>query len=279
MEIKNNTPFEFIAIPNYDKEGNEIFTNIVKGTFSLITNQSLKIAEKQVPIVFADEYLGEPAQSPIKYESDLALYKPFTDVIMLGFAHHHQGYRIDKIDVYFSVGELGKRVTIRSDQTVDRIPLNLLEHFGKEKGMFKGKNIGTGFGFYPKQYPPRVNYAGTYDEKWQKIRSPFLPEDFDYCFFQSAYPELISKYYLKGTEIVSASNVSIYGPIKVALPGISINVETIFEKKSVKEKTFLDTIILEPEEKRILLIWRQMIPCNGLVQDIRGFEINMSTVK
>ena len=83
MDIKNNTPFEFIALPNYDKEGREVFTNIVKGAFTLSTNRSLSIADEQVPITMTDEYWGEPGVSPIKYESDLAVYKPSTDLIML----------------------------------------------------------------------------------------------------------------------------------------------------------------------------------------------------
>ena len=74
MDINNNSPFEFIALPNYDKEGREVFTNIVKGTFLFSKNQSLTIAEEQVPITMADEYWGEPGVTPVKYESDLAAF-------------------------------------------------------------------------------------------------------------------------------------------------------------------------------------------------------------
>ena len=277
MEVKNNTPFEFIAIPNYDKDGFEVFTNIVKGTFSFLNNQSLEIAEDQIPINFGDEFWGEPGESPVKYESDLAVFKPSTDLIMIGFAYHYMGKKIKDMDVQFSVGPVAKKATVKADDAIDKIPLYFLDHFGQKKGMFTSKPKGNGFGFFPRQYPPRVNFAGTYDDKWQKERSPFLPEDFDYRFFQSAYPDLITGSYLTGTETIRAINVSPYGPITLRLPGISVEVETKFEQTSIKEKSNLDTLILDAEERRLFLIWRQMIPCHGMIKDIREFEINMSS--
>ena len=274
MDIKNNTPFEFIALPNYDKDGREVFTNVVKATFSLSSNRSIAIANEQVPITMADEYWGEPGTTPIKYESDLAVFKPSTDLILLGFAYHYKGKKIKKAVVLFGAGSTRKKATITSYQPSDRLPLYLLEDFGQKKSLFPSKH-GNGFGFYPKQYKPRVKYAGTYDDRWREERCPFLPEDFNYHFFQAAYPELISKRHLDGNERVFAENVSPDGPIVFDLPGISIRVKTIFEQKLIEGKGILDTVILEPEEKRVLLIWRQMVPCQGMTMEIRGFEINM----
>jgi hypothetical protein len=275
MYIHNHTPFEFIALPNYDKDGYEIFTNIVKGTFSLSTNRSLKIAEKQAPIAMADEYWGEPGVSPLKYEADIAVFKPATDLILVGFAHHYNGKKISSMDVVFGGGAKKKSATVECSEARERIPLALLDSFGEIKSLPGSNCLGKGFGFYPKQYPPRVKYAGTYDERWRKERFPFLPIDFDYRFFQAAYPELITDMYLRGNEKVFAENVSPGGPIIFDLPGINIEVETVFEKKSIKSKTMLDTVILEPEEKRLLLLWRTMIPCHNMIKDIQGFEINI----
>ena len=44
----------------------------------------------------------------------------------------------------------------------------------------------AGFGVVASYWMPRLKFAGTYDEKWQKERFPLLPEDFDERFFQSA---------------------------------------------------------------------------------------------
>ena len=275
MYINNHTPFEFIGLPNYGKDGCEVFTNIVKGTFYLPTNRSLKIAETQVPLTMADEYWGEPGVSPVKYEADLAVFKPSTDLILVGFAHHYQGKKIKSMDVFFGGGAKKKKATVESSEARERIPLVQLDSFGNKKGWFGSSRLGYGFGYYPKQYPPRVKYAGTYDERWRKERFPFLPVEFDYRFFQAAYPELVTDTYLMGNERVFAENVSPGGPIILDLPGMKIEVETVFEKKSTKSKSMLDTVILEPEEKRLLLVWRQMVPCHNMIKDIQGFEINM----
>jgi hypothetical protein len=276
MYINNNTPFEFIALPNYDKEGREVFTNIIKGTFFFTKAGPLAVAKEQVPIAMADEYWGEPGISPMKYEADLAVFKPSTDLVLLGFAYHSRGKKISAMDVAFGVGAKTKRATVQSSEASDRIALMLLDRFGEKKGVFASGLLGNGFGFYPKQYPPRAKFAGTYDERWRKERFPFLPIDFDYRFFQSAYPELVTDGYLRGNERIFAENVSPDGPISINLPGINIEVETIFEKKSVKARANLDTVVLEPEGKRLLLIWRQMVPCHNLIGSIQGFEIQTS---
>ena len=127
MDVNNNTPFKFIALPNYDKEGCEVFTNIVKGTFLFSKNQSLKIADEQVPITMADEYWGEPGVTPVKYESDLAPFKPATDLILIGFAHHNKVKKINKAIVSFGTGSTRKKATVKTQQPAYRLPLYFLE--------------------------------------------------------------------------------------------------------------------------------------------------------
>lgn len=39
-----------------------------------------------------------------------------------------------------------------------------------------------------RSWQPRLRYAGTYDQHWMDERLPFLPEDFDLRYFQSAPP-------------------------------------------------------------------------------------------
>lgn len=42
----------------------------------------------------------------------------------------------------------------------------------------------AGFGPIAGHWSPRVELAGTYDEKWEKTRQPLLPEDFDERYYQ-----------------------------------------------------------------------------------------------
>ena len=129
MDVNNKTPFEFIAIPNYDKDGREVFTNIVKATYSLVTNQSIVVSEDQVPITMADEYWGEPGVTPVKYESDLAVFKPATDLVLIGSACHYKGKKIKAIDVSFGIHSIKKTATVKSDQDMTAQPLKLIENY------------------------------------------------------------------------------------------------------------------------------------------------------
>src|SRR6266700_3314183 len=86
MNTINPTPFAFLGVPGYDKEGGEVFTAILKGSFRLAPREPLRLAEEQAPIVAADEFAGEPGQSPLRHENDLAPFKPACDLILIGSA-------------------------------------------------------------------------------------------------------------------------------------------------------------------------------------------------
>ncbi len=78
----------------------------------------------------------------------------------------------------------------------------------------------AGFGFISPNWQPRAQYAGTYDEKWDKERKPLLPTDFDRRFFNAASPGLIAPGYLRGDEDVMIVNASPVPKLKFKLPGI-----------------------------------------------------------
>ncbi|NNE33826.1 MAG: DUF2169 domain-containing protein, partial [Rhodothermales bacterium] len=47
----------------------------------------------------------------------------------------------------------------------------------------------VGFGFVGPNWEPRLGFAGTYDDAWDKNRKPLLPVDFDSRFFCSSSPD------------------------------------------------------------------------------------------
>ena len=65
----------------------EVFDIIaVRGTFDLVANAPAKAAAQQLPVCLADTYYGEPESSSLQAESDLAIIKPATDIVMVGHA-------------------------------------------------------------------------------------------------------------------------------------------------------------------------------------------------
>jgi hypothetical protein len=111
-------------------------------------------------------------------------------------------------------------------------------------------------------WEPRRSYAGTYDEDWQQKRAPFLPTDFDERFFQVAPEDLVSPEYLTGGERVDVRGASPSGWIQFRLPLVSLNVSYIRDDDPVASPVCLDTVVIEPDEGRLQLVWRAVLQCD-----------------
>lgn len=116
------------------------------------------------------------------------------------------------------------------------------------------------FGPVSRSYPPRVKYAGTYDQKWLDEVSPFLPADFDERYFQAA-PEDQQIAYPQGGETVELINLTPEGKTTFKLPKRDVPV-VFFRKSGEKEEkqAVIDTILLEPDEMRLMICWRTHLP-------------------
>lgn len=91
MEFRNLTPFPSIAFDALDQRDHRFHTVVMRLTFELQEDGKLTLAPVQTPLVTTDEFYGELNRSSIKQESDLAPYKPHTDVVVIGDACAPQG--------------------------------------------------------------------------------------------------------------------------------------------------------------------------------------------
>jgi len=82
MEFRNYTPFPPITFESLGIDGEPFQVVILRGTFKIIPNAPLKPIPDQQPIITSDKFYGEPNISSIKFESDLAPYKPKSDIII-----------------------------------------------------------------------------------------------------------------------------------------------------------------------------------------------------
>ncbi len=60
-----------------------------------------------------------------------------------------------------------------------------------------------GVGPVSRWWKSRLQYAGTYNEVWREKRYPYLPDDFDERFYNSAHPDMIYTGFLSGDENIS----------------------------------------------------------------------------
>lgn len=132
----------------------------------------------------------------------------------------------------------------------------------------------VGFGFTGPHWEPRVRYAGTYDEAWQKSRMPLLPEDFDRRFFNAAPPDQITPRYLRGDEPVGVANASPVPWLSLRLPGEPPPRVSVVQRgeHDLHLTPNLDTVILDTDAMHVLLLWRTHVLITGgphAVQAIR----------
>jgi hypothetical protein len=69
-----------------DKDARDYCVVVVKGTFVTGDGGPMHLAHEQDPFVYADQHYGDPETTSIRLESDFALDKPFTDVVVVGKA-------------------------------------------------------------------------------------------------------------------------------------------------------------------------------------------------
>src|SRR5688572_18558723 len=89
MNLINATKMQAGYTLGLDKDARESLVVVVKGTFRIPRHESEEpqLAPEQVPLVTADVFTGEPAQSAILYETDYAPVKRRCDVLLNGSAY------------------------------------------------------------------------------------------------------------------------------------------------------------------------------------------------
>lgn len=114
LQFHNRTPFAGCAVLLSDPDGIDTLYTAVKGTFSLV-GKTIP-ADEQLPLVLADEFRGEPAETGLKAGSDVSLLKPGTDVLLDGHAYAPGGKAVEQVDVSLSIGPVRKTVRVLGDR-------------------------------------------------------------------------------------------------------------------------------------------------------------------
>lgn len=324
LEIRNHTPLTASLIPGLDKNGYDFASVIMKGKFTIVPGQSrLVFNEEPAEIVQGDVHYGEPEKTSVRYESDTAIYKRATDIVVNGHAYAPHQRSAYTVDVSVQVAKLSKtcrtfgdRIWERSSKSVmtlvpgqpqpfEKMPLVYERAYGgvdssrpEEKNPeFSSSNpIGkgfvgpkgnpkeglplpniedpryliqkwedrpapAGFGFISRAWQPRFALAGTFDAQWKKKRSPLLPLDFNDRYFNGAHPDLITQNLLLGGEPVTLTNLSPEGQLQFDLPVWNEPVTFFIKGRKAVVQPVLDTVVIEPDDKSVLLTWRATVPC------------------
>jgi hypothetical protein len=336
VQIGNNTTGLAAELTTAtDKDGRDWCVAVVKGTFAVAWDGTVKPAEEQLPPVATDEFYGDPAESAIRYECDFARFKPRADVLLVGRAVPPGGRLATELDVTLELGPVKKTVRVVGDRVWEArlggmwasapepfgaIPLTYDRAFGgsdnsdprragsevrnlvgvgfyrnPDSRFLAGKPLPNledprhrlrswsdtpppvGFGVLGRGWRPRVTFAGTYDQKWLDERFPFLPADFDEQYFQSA-PADQQVPHLKGGERVACTNVRPDGSFEATVPAADVPLTFRFRDRDEVVEPRLDTLIVEPDRRRLIAVWRGQVPLGRKPNALREVQVGPQPV-
>jgi hypothetical protein len=128
-----------------------------------------------------------------------------------------------------------------------------------------------GFGVIGKGWLPRRKLCGTVDEDFISSGKP-LPDDFDFAFWNCAHPDMQVPY-LTGDETIQLTNLTPEGKLSIQLPCHLPYLLVGYDEGAVlPAKVNLDTLIIEPGERKVTCVYRFLLP---LVPEIASLEAGL----
>lgn len=132
--------------------------------------------------------------------------------------------------------------------------------------------LPAGFGALARAWQPRRALAGTYDQHWLDTRHPWLPEDFDFAYWNCApsdqqVPYLVGDEWLSFTNLCAADAPGVQTDqdgnhvLRCALPRHRAFVLTRWHDGLLLPLPMrIDTLIADLDAHRIDLVWRLVLP-------------------
>jgi len=275
-----------------DKSGQDKCVVVVKGTFALETGGGARLAEVQAPLVYADVHRGDPGTTSLQSECDFAAFKPQADLLVMGHAVSPTGKPVDGMVVTLELGTLRKSIRVTGDrrwegglfglrsslpQAFVQLPLVYERAFGgtdlthpdpRHRGTELRNPVGMGYRKNPEARAaegtplpnledPRQPLSG-----WKDIARPMgfgSPRDFDMRYFLCA-PVDQQIPYLRGGETLRCTGMTRDGALVVRVPTLRFPVTFRFEDHAQSLEPLLDTFLVEPDSRRMLLTWRISVP-------------------
>jgi hypothetical protein len=162
---------------------------------------------------------------------------------------------------------IGKGFVVKEEHLLDQALPNV-EYPKQMISSWKDRPNPAGFGPIASYWTPRKEFAGTYDEKWQKERFPLWAKDFNIRFNQCAPTDQQMPRFLRGGEQVDLLNLSPKGRMSFNLPKVYPFFVTKFGKDRVEHRANLHTVIIEPEYPRVIMVWSSSLACHHKVDEL-----------
>lgn len=105
-------------VPGRNHRGEDVFSVLVKRSYSIQNHQTAARAEVDQPFRMTDEYYdnGDPEWSTVKHEGELAPFKVASDVVVIGKAYAPDGKPTQRMTVSIDVGGREKSLVVTGDR-------------------------------------------------------------------------------------------------------------------------------------------------------------------
>jgi len=99
-----------MAFESWGKPPQKWHTTVIKATYRIVDAKRLALHNDPVPLTMASEYWDDPVRSSMKFDNDIAPYKPAADIHVVGTARAPAGLRVREWDLSLRVGAIQKVV-------------------------------------------------------------------------------------------------------------------------------------------------------------------------
>lgn len=105
-------------VPGRNHLGEHVFSVLVKRTYRIVPDGRAERCNEDQPFRLIDEYYdnGDPEWSTVQHESEMAPYKPSTDVVVIGKAYAPRGVATERMMVGVQVGARRKTLVVTGDR-------------------------------------------------------------------------------------------------------------------------------------------------------------------
>ena len=147
-------------------------------------------------------------------------------------------------------------------------PLPNIELPSQPISSWKDRPHPAGFGVVGRGWQPRIARAGTYDENWRMSRFPLLPADFDDAHFLAAPDDQVLDE-LNAQEPLVLRNLTPDPELRIVIPSLRVPVFARWNQRTKRLDATPDTIIVEPDDRRVMLVCRLALPFGPKVNRLR----------
>jgi len=158
----------------------------------------------------------------------------------------------------------------RSKKAIEGEPLPCIEDPAQLIRKPKDRPAPAGTGYVLPGWDPRARFAGTYDEAWQRNRSPLLPRDFDPRFYDRAPAGLVAAEAPKAGEWVSVRGCDPDGDYRFQLPELALESQLVLADGLEPIELHCDTVLVDLDQRALHLTWSGHRRVQGRIRSVVG---------